>query len=100
MQQNMTIEIRPIDQITPYSGNPRNNDDAVDSVAASLKEFGFRQPIVVDTAGVIIVGHTRYQAAKKLGLATVPVYVATDLTEAQVKAYRIADTSSADRAIR
>jgi DNA modification methylase len=92
--KTMTIEFRPIDQITPYANNPRNNDDAVDAVAASLKEFGFRQPIVVDSAGVIIVGHTRFKAAKKLGLAKVPVHVATDLTEAQVKAYRIADNAT------
>jgi DNA modification methylase len=90
----MTIELRPIDQITAYANNPRNNDDAVDAVAASLKEFGFRQPIVVDAAGVIIVGHTRFKAAKKLGLAKVPVHVATDLTVAQVKAYRIADNAT------
>jgi DNA modification methylase len=94
MEQTMTLELRPIDQITPYPGNPRNNDAAVDVVAASLKEFGFRQPIVVDTAGVIIVGHTRFKAAKQLGLAKVPVHVATDLTETQVKAYRIADNST------
>ena len=67
----MKIELRPIDQITPYPGNPRNNDEAVDAVAASLKEFGIRQPVVVDAAGVIIVGHTRYKAALKLGLAQV-----------------------------
>jgi DNA modification methylase len=90
----MQTELRSIDQITPYPGNPRNNDEAVDAVVASLKEFGFRQPIVVDAGGVIIVGHTRYKAAKKLGLATVPVHVATDLTEAQVKAYRIADNAT------
>ena len=78
MQQNMTIEFRSLDQITPYPGNPRDNDDAVDAVAASLKEFGFRQPIVVDAAGVIIVGHTRFKAAKKLGLAKVPVLVVHD----------------------
>ena len=87
----MQIELRPIDQIKPYPGNPRQNDEAVDAVAASLKEFGFRQPIVVDAEGIIIVGHTRYKAALKLGLKQVPVHVATDLTPAQVKAYRIAD---------
>ena len=91
---NLVIELRPIDEVTPYVNNPRNNDDAVDAVAASLKEFGFRQPIVVDGAGVIIVGHTRWKAARKLGLAKVPVHVATDLTEAQVKAYRIADNAT------
>lgn len=94
MQNTMTIELRPIDQIKPYPGNPRVNDAAVDGVAASLREFGFRQPIVVDGDGVIIVGHTRYKAAQKLGLQQVPVHVATDLTEAQVKAYRIADNAT------
>ena len=92
----MEIELRPLDQIKPYPGNPRNNDDAVDAVAKSLKEYGFRQPIVVDAEGVIIVGHTRYKAAVKLGLAQVPVHVATDLTPAQVKAYRIADNATAE----
>ncbi|MCL2646866.1 MAG: DNA modification methylase [Phycisphaerales bacterium] len=90
----MQIELRSLDQIHPYSGNPRQNDEAVDAVAASLKEFGFRQPIVVDAEGVIIVGHTRFKAAQKLGLAQVPVHVATDLTPAQVKAYRLADNAT------
>ena len=61
----MKIELRPIDQIKPYPGNPRQNDQAVEAVAASLKEYGFRQPIVVDAEGVIIVGHTRWKAAQK-----------------------------------
>lgn len=91
----MQIELRPLDSIRPYPGNPRQNDQAVDSVAASLREFGFRQPIVVDAEGVIIAGHTRYKAAQKLGLAQVPVHVATDLSPAQVKAYRIADNQTA-----
>ena len=91
----MNIELRDIDQVQPYPGNPRQNDEAVDAVAASLREFGFRQPIVVDAEGVIIVGHTRWKAAKKLGLAKVPVHVVTDLSEAQVKAYRIADNQTA-----
>jgi len=90
----MQIEIRPIDQIKPYPGNPRQNDAAVDAVGASIKEFGFRQPIVVDAEGVIIVGHTRYKAALKLGLKQVPVHVATDLTPAQARAYRIADNAT------
>jgi ParB-like chromosome segregation protein Spo0J len=77
---DMHIELWPIDRVVPYDRNPRLNDDAVDAVAASLKEFGFRQPIVVDTDGVIIVGHTRWKAAKKLSLAKVPVHVAQDLT--------------------
>ena len=92
----MKITLRSLDEITPYPGNPRLNDEAVDAVAASLKEFGFRQPIVVDSDGVIIAGHTRFKAAKKLGLAKVPVHVATDLSEAQVKAYRLADNASGE----
>jgi DNA modification methylase len=91
----MDIELRNIDDIRPYEGNPRQNDQAVEAVAASLREFGFRQPIVVDEAGVIIVGHTRWKAAKKLGLAKVPVHVARDLSAEQIKAYRIADNQTA-----
>jgi len=90
----MNIEIRPIDQIKPYPGNPRMNDAAVDAVAASLKAFGFRQPIVVDAEGVIVVGHARHKAAMKLGLKAVPVHVARDLSPAQVKAYRIGDNAT------
>jgi len=92
------VELRPIDAITPYDRNPRLNDDAVDAVAASLAEFGFRQPIVVDGDGVIIVGHTRWKAAKKLGLTEAPVHVATDLTDEQVRAYRIADNKTGELA--
>src|SRR6185295_1183369 len=75
--------------------NPRLNDDAVAAVAASIKEFGFRQPIVVDPEGIIVVGHTRYRGALLLGLTRVPVHVAKDLTPAQIKAYRIADNQTA-----
>jgi DNA modification methylase len=91
----MLIELRPISSIRPYERNPRINDDAVDSVVASLREFGFRQPIVVDPDGVIIVGHTRFKAAQRLGLEQIPAHVATDLTPAQIKAYRIADNQTA-----
>jgi DNA modification methylase len=87
-----------IDRIKPYSNNPRVNDDAVDAVAASIREFGFRQAIVVDRQGVIIVGHTRHKAALKLGLNEVPVHIATDLTPAQIQAYRIADNKTAELA--
>jgi len=80
-----------IDAIKPYPGNPRRAKAAVSKVKASLAEFGFQQPIVVDKAMVIIVGHTRYQAARELGLTKVPVVVADALTDAQAKAYRIAD---------
>ena len=88
------IVLRNLDEITPYERNPRINDNAVDAVAASLKAFGFRQPIVVDGDGVIVCGHTRWKAAKKLGLAKVPVHVATDLTPDQIRAYRIADNKT------
>jgi hypothetical protein len=93
--RNYDVELRPIEAIQPYPGNPRVNDGAVDAVAASLKEFGFRQPIVVDAEGVIVVGHTRWKAAQKLGLGKVPVHVATDLPPEKVKAYRIADNQTA-----
>jgi DNA modification methylase len=91
----MKIEMRKLAEIKPYENNPRINDAAVDAVAASIREFGFRQPIVVDEAGVIIVGHTRYLAALKLGLKTVPVHVARGLTPAQIRAYRLADNQTA-----
>src|SRR5437773_7007513 len=94
----MRVQMRNIDEIRPYAHNPRINDHAVDVVAASIREFGFRQPIVVDEQGVIIVGHTRYKAALKLGLKKVPVHVATGLTPAQIKAYRIADNQTASLA--
>ena len=82
----MQITLWPIERVKPYERNPRQNDSAVESVAASLKEFGWRQPIVVDAAGVIVVGHTRWKAAQKLGLKEVPVHVAEDLTAEQTKA--------------
>jgi DNA modification methylase len=91
----MHVEMRPISSIRPYENNPRINDPAVDAVAASIKAFGFRQPIVVDEEGVIIVGLTRYKAALKLGMETVPVHVAKGLSPAQAKAYRIADNQTA-----
>ena len=92
----MQVKLRNINELSPYEQNPRINDAAVDAVATSIKEFGFRQPIVVDEEDVIIVGHTRWKAAQKLGLKKVPVHVATDLTPAQVKAYRLADNKSAE----
>ncbi len=91
----MLVEDRPIESIKPYENNPRVNDASVDAVAASLKEYGWQQPVVVDEQDVIIVGHTRYKAAKKLGMTTVPVHVARGLTPAQARAYRIADNQTA-----
>jgi ParB-like chromosome segregation protein Spo0J len=93
------VELWPIDQPIAYARNPRKNvDAAVDKVAASLREFGWKQPVVVDEEGVIVVGHTRVLAAKKLGLTQVPVVVATDLTPTQIKAYRIADNRTGEEA--
>jgi len=94
----MKVEQRRTEDIRPYEQNPRQNDAAVDAVAASIREFGFRQPIVIDSGGVIVVGHTRWKAARKLGLEYVPVHVAKDLTPEQARAYRIADNKSADYA--
>lgn len=78
-------------ELIPYENNPRNNEEAVEPVANSIKTFGFKVPIVVDKNNVIIAGHTRYKAAKKLGLEKVPCIVADDLTDEQVKAFRLAD---------
>lgn len=94
----MLIEIRPIDSVIPYARNPRRNDAAVAKVAASLKEFGFRQPLVVDRDGVLVVGHTRLAAARQLGIEQVPVHVAADLTPTQAKAYRLADNRTSQEA--
>src|SRR5262245_26505444 len=91
----MDVVMRPVGSIRPYENNPRDNDAAVDAVAASIKAFGFRQPCVVDEQDVIIVGHTRYKAALKLGLTEVPVHVARGLTPEQARAYRIADNQTA-----
>ena len=92
----MQIETWPIDRPQPYENNPRLNDDAVESVARSIQEFGFRQPIVVDEDGVVIIGHTRLKAAKKLGLTEVPVHVARELSAEKIKALRIADNKTAE----
>ena len=90
----MRIINTAIDKIKPYAKNPRINDAAVEHVAKSIQQYGFQQPIVVDKKHVIIVGHTRYLAAKELKLKTVPALVADKLTPKQVKAYRIADNKT------
>lgn len=95
----MQIKNVNIDSIKPYPNNPRDNDDAVSGVAKSIKEFGWQQPIVVDKNNVIIVGHTRYKAAKKLGLKEVPITIAKNLTSEQVKAYRLADNKTGESAV-
>lgn len=94
----MKTEMWPLERIKPYAQNPRVNDHAVDAVAESLRQFGVRQPIVVDEAGVIVCGHTRWKAALKLGFAQIPVHVAQDLTPEQIRAYRIADNKTAELA--
>lgn len=94
----MQVTMRKVSDVKPYDKNPRRNDGAVDAVAASIREFGFQQPLVVDKDGVLIVGHTRLKAAKKLGLKEVPVVVADGLSPEQVKAYRLADNKTGELA--
>jgi DNA modification methylase len=95
----MKIEIVDINTIKPYENNPRKlKDSAIEKVAKSIKEFGFRQPIVVDKEKIIVVGHTRYRASKKLGLTNVPITIAENLTPEQINAYRIADNRTNEEA--
>ena len=92
------ITLMALSDITPYENNPRNNEEAVEKVANSIKEFGFNQPIVVDKDNVIIVGHTRYLAAQELGLTEAPVIVAGNLSDEQARAYRLADNKTGELA--
>ena len=94
----MKVQEMKLADITPYENNPRNNEEAVEYVANSIREFGWQQPLVVDKDLVIIAGHTRYKAALKLGLDSAPVVIADSLTEEQVKAYRLADNKTAEAA--
>lgn len=93
-QKNMTLVMKNIAVIKPYENNPRHNESAVDAVASSIKEFGWKQPLVIDKDNVIVVGHTRWLAAKKLGLNEVPCLIASDLTDEQIAAYRLADNKT------
>lgn len=95
--EQLKIEYLSTDALIPYARNPRKNDHAVDSVAASIKEFGFKVPIVVDAEGVIVTGHTRVKAAKKLGMGKVPAIRAGDLSKEQIKAFRILDNKVAEK---
>jgi hypothetical protein len=97
-EKTMKIENRKIETIAPYFNNPRNNDSAVSAVIMSLQEFGWQQPIVVDKDGVIVVGHTRYKAAKILRMKTVPVVVMSGKSPEQIQAYRIADNRTGELA--
>ena len=95
------MDIKMIDtaELIPYENNPRINDGAIDAVVNSIKEFGFQQPIVIDKNNVIIVGHTRYKAALQLELDRVPCVVASELTEGQIRAYRLADNKTNELAL-
>lgn len=92
----MKITQVPIERVLPYARNPRKNDAAVEPVMNSIKEFGFINPIIVDKNMVVIAGHTRLKAAKELGMEKVPIIQAEHLTDAQVKAFRLADNKSAE----
>lgn len=87
----MQIVNKSIDEIIPYEKNPRKNDKSIDYVAESINQFGFKVPIVIDKDNVIVCGHTRYKASQRLGLESVPCVVADDLTDEQIKAFRLAD---------
>lgn len=94
----MEIKMIRIEDLKPYVNNPRFNDDAVEYVAKSIKEFGFKVPMVIDKNNEIVAGHTRYKAAMELGLNEVPCIVADDLTDEQVKAFRLADNKVSEKA--
>lgn len=94
----MEIKDLKITDLKPYEKNPRMNDNAVPYVANSIKEFGFKVPIIIDKKNVIVAGHTRYKAAQQLGLETVPCIIADDLTPKQIKAFRLADNKTAEKA--
>ena len=98
MSNNIAIVYRNLSELVPYENNPRKNDAAVEPVAQSIKEFGFKVPIILDKNDVIVAGHTRLLAAKKLGLEKVPCVVADDLTEEQIKAFRLADNKVSELA--
>jgi ParB-like chromosome segregation protein Spo0J len=95
-KMNQQVVYQDISQIHPYENNPRNNEAAIEPVAQSIKRFGFRVPILIDGKGTIIAGHTRYEAAKRLGMDKVPCIRVDDLTDEQIRAYRIADNKVAE----
>ena len=94
----MNVKTIPLAEIHPYANNPRKNDEAVAGVAASIKRFGFLIPMVIDRNNEIICGHTRYKAAKQLGLAEVPCVIADELTEDEIRAFRLADNKVSEKA--
>lgn len=94
----MNIVEKNITELKEYENNPRNNDGAVEAVADSIKNFGFKVPIIIDSNNIIVAGHTRLKAAQRLGLSSVPCIVADDLTDEQIKAYRLADNKTGELA--
>lgn len=96
--KKLKIEHWPVEKLIEYARNPRKNDHAVDQVASAIKEFGFRVPVVAKSDGLLVDGHLRLKAAKKLGMKEVPVVLADDMTEAQIKAFRISVNRMADLA--
>ena len=92
----MEIVNKKLEELKPYENNPRVNEDAIEYVAKSIQEFGFKVPIVIDKDGVIVTGHTRYKASQYLGLKEVPCIIADDLSKKQIKAFRLADNKVAD----
>lgn len=95
----MEIIYKKIEELKPYENNPRFNDDAVQYVANSIKQFGFKVPIIIDKEGVIVAGHTRYKASLELGLKELPCIVADDLNEEQIKAFRLADNKVGENSL-
>ena len=93
----MTIIDVKLTDLKPYEKNPRHNEEAVKGVANSIKQFGFKVPIIIDKNNVIVAGHTRYKAALELGMETVPCIIADDLTPKQIKAFRLADNKVAEK---
>jgi ParB-like chromosome segregation protein Spo0J len=92
----LKVQYISINNIVPYENNPRNNQDAIPAVIESIKQFGFRNPMILDKENVIVAGHTRYEAAKALGMTEVPVIYADDLSEEQVRKFRLVDNKTAE----
>ena len=95
----LEIKYIPIDEITPYKNNPRINEDAIPYVMNSIKEFGFKNPIIIDKNNVIVAGHTRLESAKRLKMDEIPCIYADDLTEEQIKAFRLADNKVSEKSM-
>ena len=94
----MELTYKKIEELIPYENNPRKNDNAVDAVAASIKKFGFKVPVILDADNVIVCGHTRYRAAQKIGIKEIPCIMADDLSDEQIRAFRLADNKTAELA--